>query len=79
MLAQSKKISPIERWLRKNNMTMMELAEKVGCHRETIRRVKEGIAIEEQFARAIYFATGGYVDPAVKRRGRPSCEQLPQP
>lgn len=70
-------MTPLERWLRKNNYSMCELAAAIGCHRHTIGKVKQGLPIEEVVARQIYFVTGGMVDPAVKRRGKPELSTDP--
>lgn len=67
-------LSPLKRWLRKNNLKIGEFAQILGCHRQTIRSVSDGKAVEETIARQIYFITNGEISPLIKRRGRPNCE-----
>lgn len=71
-------LTPLERWLRKNNQSQADLAAAIGCHRQTIGRVNAGLPIEEIVARQIYFVTGGMVEPITKRRGKPELSTNPQ-
>ena len=79
MLARQKEISDLERWLIRNNMTINELAEMVGCNRQTIRRIKQGDGVESRVANQVYFITSGAVNPQVKEKGSGIRKQLPQP
>lgn len=65
-------ITPLERWLRKNNLNMQEFAEIIGCHRQTLRSVKQNKGIDELIARKIYFVTNAEVEPIIKNKGRQS-------
>lgn len=69
-------LSPLKRWLRRNNLKIGELAQLLDCHRQTLRAVSDGKAVEESLARKIYFITNGEISPDIKRRGRPSYEQV---
>jgi len=63
-------ITPLERWLRKNNLNMQEFAQLVGCHRNTIRSIKKNKGVEESIARKVFFLTNSEVQPVVKNPGR---------
>jgi hypothetical protein len=71
-------LTPLERWLRKNNKSQCELAEAVGCHRQTIGKVNAGVPVEESVSLKVYFITGGAVEPPISRRGKPNLSTNPQ-
>ena len=69
MLSQEKPLSNLEIWLNERNLTINEFADYVGCHRETIRKIKQGGAVESRIARTVYFVTNGFVNPPVRDKG----------
>lgn len=64
-------LSPLKRWLRKNNKSMIELAQMVGCDRRTVSRIDNDFPVEEHHAIRMSLITGGEIRPAVKNKGRP--------
>jgi len=62
-------ITPLERWLRKNNLKMYEFAEMIGCHRNTVYAIKKNKAVDETIARKVFFITNSEVQPQIKNRG----------
>ena len=63
-------------WLKENDMTIIALSKKIGCHRERLRFVQYGKPVSLRIALAIRIITNGRVNPAVKNVGRPKvCKQ----
>lgn len=79
MLPQKNHESDLEFWLKKSHMTINEFAELVGCHRETIRKIKQGGPVESRVARTVYFITNGFVNPLVRDKGSGKRKQIPHP
>lgn len=71
-------LTQLERWLRKNNHTKTDFALAVGCHRQTVSRVNQGLPIEEAIGLRVEFVTNGAIKPAVRRRGKPELSTKPQ-
>lgn len=69
-------LTPLKRWLRKNNLKMNELADLLFCDRATLRAISDGKPVESGIARKVFFVTSGAVDPEIRRRGRPTCEHF---
>lgn len=58
-------------WMRENNLSIKDMCEKIGCHRQTLRFANEQKAIDDKHALAIKILTLGKVDAIIKNRGRP--------
>lgn len=63
-------LTPLEKWLRRNNKSKGELAEAVGCHRHTIGKACDEVPVSEEIALKILFITGGLVKLEVAPVGR---------
>jgi predicted transcriptional regulator len=61
--------SPMEKWLRKKNMTAKNFIEMVGCSRDVISRVKRMEAISPKYAEKIIELTDGEVVPKIEKVG----------
>lgn len=55
--------SPMEKWLRKKNMSTTAFCKMVGCSRPVLWKVKRGLPISPQFANRIVELTDGEVNP----------------
>jgi biotin operon repressor len=64
------KKSPMEIYLRKNNMSLKNFAEVIGCSRQTIWKIKKGMAITTDLSYRIFSCTRGEVQPKCAERGR---------
>lgn len=62
--------SPIERFLRKHNMKLNDLAKEIGCTRQTLWKLKKCLPITPEIAYKVFKFTEGEVAPAVSPQGR---------
>ncbi len=62
--------SKLEVWLKKHGITTQGFADKVGCCRPLLWKVKRGLCISQKYADKISELTGGEVVPGVQNKGR---------
>jgi transcriptional regulator with XRE-family HTH domain len=67
-MTDKKSASNLKIWIKRNNLTIIEFAKMVGCHRNTINSIISGYGVEESISRIIYFLTQGEIEPLVKRK-----------
>ena len=75
-LIEKKYRSCKDRYLRKNNMTLKDFAEKAACSRQTIWKLKKGLRITPDLAYKILNLTGGEVIPCCMPKGRQKRERI---
>ena len=74
-LIEKKYRSAMEKYLRKNNMSLKDFAKKAGCSRQTIWKLKKGMAVTPDLGYKIFNLTRGEVQPNCMPRGRQKREK----